>query len=1002
MAGDISPTAHEGVLNDAWIGASLAEVGLSDAMEVGRGGFGVVFRCRQVGLHRVVAVKVLTAALPEDRARFVREQQAMGRLTGHPHIVAVLEVGETEQGLPYLVMPFYARGSVLERIRHTVWSGDEVVRLGIKMAGALESVHRVGVVHRDVKPANILLTDYGEPALTDFGIAHVSGGFRTCAEVFTGSPAFTAPEVLAGGAPSAAADVYGLGSTMFCALTGHAAFERRRGEQVVAQFLRITSEPVPDLRERGIDDDLAVVIEQAMARAPEDRPTAEQLGRHLQQLQAERGLPIDDMAIPGATRAAPVDRSEVLSSPPFATPVPVPAPVAAMIGRQIELSSVRSLLVTSRLVTVAGVGGVGKTTLAAAAARELSRCHPDGTWFIELADLGQEALLIEVIAHALGMRDQPGRRLIDIVTHHLAGREALMVLDNCEHLIGAVADIVQSLLSACPRLRILTTSREVLNVGGEAVLQLDPLPFCDPDTNPTLSTLASYDAVSLFVQRARAAVPGFALTAANSRAIAGICAHLDGLPLAIELAAARLRAMTPQRIAEALSDRYGLLTKGHRGAPARQRTLALCIDWSYELCTTAERNLWQQLTVFAGSFEFDTAQDVCGVELPSDRFLELLHALVEKSIVIRAEQDGTMRFRMLETLREYGRAHVADDELYHRLCRRHADRYGHLLAEAGSEWFTDRQVHWIRRLTHELPNIRAALQFNLAHSPMSALQMAADMRRTWVFQGMLSEGRRWIDRALAAGSPEPTPQRVYALVAMALIAAADSDLAAVSARTAEVRQLLDVVADPVAAGLVDFIDGFGCTLSGEVQRGQQCCRRALAATDDFEVQGHAMMTLGWLAEVSGDIGDALHWFENARALAEPHRDAIMMSQTVCTVGVGRWMLGEPDQAEQLLRRGLLLMQSVGDTWSGAQALEMLAWVAASRHDARRATVLMAAAAAASRSLGSSGPTFAAVGVFHDECERRAHSDLDTAEFDAAWSEGNSLSFDDAVAFVITE
>ena len=276
----------------------LPAAGFDNAEEIGRGGFGIVYRCTQVDLDRTVAVKVLTAEPDENRERFLREQRAMGRLTGHPNIVSVLQVGETDNGYPYLVMQYHRQGSMEARIRRLgPLPLDEVLRLGVKMAAALDTAHRVGILHRDVKPANILLTDYGEPALSDFGIAHITGGFTTATGTFTGSPAFTAPEILSGDPPSRSSDVYGIGATLFCALTGHAAFERRSGEQMVAQFLRIASESAPDLRESGIPDDVCAVVEKAMARDPHHRPSAQELGVEIQQLQTRHGLPVDDMAL---------------------------------------------------------------------------------------------------------------------------------------------------------------------------------------------------------------------------------------------------------------------------------------------------------------------------------------------------------------------------------------------------------------------------------------------------------------------------------------------------------------------------------------------------------------------------------------------------------------------------------------------------------------------------------------------------------------------------------
>ena len=278
----------------------LADAGFDQARQIGRGGFGVVYQCVQVELSRVVAIKVLTADLEDNRPRFIREQQAMARLTGHPNIVPVLQVGETARGQPFLVMPYYSRGSLHARIFQAGVVGlDEVLHTGVKLAGALDSAHRQGIVHRDVKPANILLTDYGEPALTDFGIAHLAGGFETATGVFTGSPAYTAPEVLSGHPASEASDVYGLGATLFTALTGHAAFERLDGEQVVAQFLRLTTGPIPELDTQGMPADVAEVVVSAMARDPQARPSARAFGEQLQQLQAERNLVVDEMALQG-------------------------------------------------------------------------------------------------------------------------------------------------------------------------------------------------------------------------------------------------------------------------------------------------------------------------------------------------------------------------------------------------------------------------------------------------------------------------------------------------------------------------------------------------------------------------------------------------------------------------------------------------------------------------------------------------------------------------------
>ena len=368
------------------IPADLRHAGFDDVTEVGRGGFGIVYRCTQPSLDRTVAVKVLTSDLdPNNLDRFLREQRAMGRLSDHPHIVTILEVGTTVAGRPFIVMPYHARDSLEALIRwHGPLDWDEAVSLGVKLAGALDAAHNVGTLHRDVKPGNILLSDYGEPQLTDFGIARISGGFQTSTGVITGSPAFTAPEVLEGATPTPQSDVYSLGATLFCAMTGHAAFERRSGEKVVAQFLRITSRPIPDLRDQGLPADVAGAIERAMAHDPADRPaTAAEFGEELRDVQRSHGVFVDEMAHPVElgleSRKAPAAQSShrwhtaATPTPPTpATKYRPPVATKALVARR-RLTDVVHLAQRRRLILIHAPSGYGKSTLAAQWREELSR-----------------------------------------------------------------------------------------------------------------------------------------------------------------------------------------------------------------------------------------------------------------------------------------------------------------------------------------------------------------------------------------------------------------------------------------------------------------------------------------------------------------------------------------------------------------------------------------------------------------------------------------------------
>jgi serine/threonine-protein kinase PknK len=382
MADADLPATHRDLVPD--IRAELRQAEFHDVEEIGHGGFGVVYRCAQPMLDRTVAVKVLSTDLdPDNLDRFLREQRAMGRLSGHPHIMNILQVGVLVSGRPFIVMPYHAKDSleVLVR-RHGPLDWCETLTIGVKLAGALEAAHRAGTLHRDVKPGNILLTDYGEPQLTDFGIARIAGGFETATGVITGSPAFTAPEVLEGASPTPASDVYSLGATLFCALTGHAAFERRRGEQVVAQFLRITSQPIPDIRSQGLPADVASIIERAMAREPADRPaTAAEFGDELRDVQRRNGVAVDEMPLPvglgverrksPSARSAQRDAGATTTPPTPATKYRPPVPTRALIARS-RLTDVLRAGGRRRLVLIRAPSGFGKSTLAAQWREELS------------------------------------------------------------------------------------------------------------------------------------------------------------------------------------------------------------------------------------------------------------------------------------------------------------------------------------------------------------------------------------------------------------------------------------------------------------------------------------------------------------------------------------------------------------------------------------------------------------------------------------------------------
>ncbi|WP_128644273.1 serine/threonine-protein kinase [Rhodococcus opacus] len=482
---DVGPTLED----------EFAEAGFEGAREIGRGGFGIVYRCRQAELNRSVAIKVLYAddTDPDHRARFLREQQAMGTLSGHPSIVDVLQTGVTSHGRPYIVMPYHSGASLDTRIReHGPFSVREVLTIGVKLSGALHLAHCAGIVHRDVKPANILVTAYGEPQLTDFGIARITGGFETTTGTVAGSPSFTAPEVLKGETPTVTSDVYSLAVTLYCLLSGHSPFERKPGERVVAQFLRITGEPIPDLRPTGVPEVVCTVLEQAMSREPAGRPaTVAEFAQRLGDAQRHLGLPADDMALPDdlSGSRAPVQASAHASSPaprPPGAGVPPsvstkfrpPTPTRALVPRSRLLDLLRAGE-RRRLVLIHAPAGFGKSTLAAQWRENLiaagipvawlSIDHDDNNvvWF--LTHLTEAIRMVRpALAHELGQAleehgDDAERYVLTSLVNeiHETGELLVVIVDDWHRItdpttLGAIDFL---LTHSCHHLQVVVTSR---------------------------------------------------------------------------------------------------------------------------------------------------------------------------------------------------------------------------------------------------------------------------------------------------------------------------------------------------------------------------------------------------------------------------------------------------------------------------------------------------------------------------------------------------------------
>ncbi|MDQ6710307.1 MAG: adenylate/guanylate cyclase domain-containing protein, partial [Candidatus Dormibacteraeota bacterium] len=443
----------------------------------------------------------------------------------------------------------------------------------------------------------------------------------------------------------------------------------------------------------------------------------------------------------------------------------VPLQLTTFLGRDKEIAELKPLIQSTRLLTLVGSGGIGKTRLAIQLATEVLESYGNGVWIVELAPITDPDLVPRALMTVLDVHEQVGRTPIDSLIDYLRPKDALLLFDNCEHLVESCARLAEMLLQTCPRVRIVATSREGLGVAGESVWRVPSLGVPDADRLPSFERVAESAAVALFADRAMAASPTFRITEANAAQVVQVCQRLDGIPLAIELAASRLSLLTLPQLVTRLNDRFKVLTGGRRTSLPRQQTLRATIDWSYELLSEPERVLLRRVFVFAGGFTLELAEEVCAWDpLDADDLIDLLSALVAKSLVAVEEQPGGFRYRQLETIREYAaeRARTAGEEV--EVQGRHRSRFLALALEAEDNIHGPEQLAWFDRIDVEMANLRAAFEGCLAAQEVeSALRIAAALGLYWRARGRFSEGRDWLERGLASKAAAPATLRAKAL-----------------------------------------------------------------------------------------------------------------------------------------------------------------------------------------------------------------------------------------------
>ncbi|HEV2092679.1 MAG TPA: BTAD domain-containing putative transcriptional regulator [Rubrobacter sp.] len=595
----------------------------------------------------------------------------------------------------------------------------------------------------------------------------------------------------------------------------------------------------------------------------------------------------------------------------------LPVPRTSFVGRDRELAELKRALAMTRLLTLTGAGGCGKTRLALELAGDVAGAYQDGVWLVELAEFSDPALVPRRVAETLDVREQPGRPLAATLADALRTRDLLLVMDNCEHLIDACAHLADTLLGGCTRLRILATSREALNVTGEVNWRVRPLPIPGPGPSPTVEEISTCESVRLFLDRARSRLPDFALTPRNARAVARICRELDGIPLAIELSSARMGALAVEQVAERLEDSLKLLTGGGRTAEPRQRTLRATLDWSHDLLSGPERALFRRLSVFAGGFTLEAAEAVgTGEGIKKGEVLDLLCRLVDKSLVLAeggagAPQPACARYTMLEPVRQYGEERLAASPEAEAVRRRHASWFFELAQEVEPWLRGARQAVWLERLESEYGNLRVALGWALERGEADlGLWFGGALGEFWYMGGNLGEGRRWLEAALfSGGDAPPTPARTKALLRAGWIAWEQGDYGVSAALSKEGLALARESGDEAGAVAALSSLGWAALLGEELEKASALAEEALAlgrALEDAGGVARALLVLGLAAVVRGDHAQAGPLYEESLTLSREAKDELA---TVLALAMGTLAsLGRGDVrlAEALCEEGLAL------------------------------------------------------------------------------------------------
>ncbi|MGO9262855.1 MAG: protein kinase domain-containing protein [Bryobacteraceae bacterium] len=1013
---------------------------------LGAGGMGEVYRARDARLGRDVAIKVL----PETRAcdpgalrRFAQEARSASALN-HPNIITIYEIGNQPVGegtICYIAMELVEGQSLRQILSNGPVATQKLLDIAVQTGGALAAAHAKGIVHRDLKPENILVNREDRVKVVDFGLATPAvseewGSQATLSyapELMTrpgtilGTVGYMSPQQAAGERVDFRSDQFSFGVILYEMATGKRAFQRNSMMETLAAILRDEPESIGQLNPQ-IPPPLQWTVKRCLAKKAADRySSTEDLVRDLAIVRDHLG-------------------EAAVEAPAAPSPRHLPPQRNTLVGREREIEAAKKLLMQDdiRLITLTGPGGTGKTRLAVQLAEEVAKQFAGGVWFAGLASILDSGLVVSAIAQALEVRASGSRPLVEDIKEHLRRSPgALLLLDNFEHVLAA-APVVAELLGALRDLKILVTSRAALHLYGEQELQVPPLALPDPRSLCPVEVLSEYPAVALFVQRARAVKPGFALGEENAAAVVEICARLDGLPLAIELAAARVKVLAPAAILGRLESRLRLLTGGARDLPERQQTLRRAMDWSHELLTGEEQKLFRRLAVFVGGFTLEAGEAVAnaGADLDLDVF-EGVASLVDKSLLQQTgETTGEARFGMLETIREYGFERLAASGEEAATRRAHA-AYFLIMAEDGAPHMAGgaEQAQWLERFFSEHDNNRAALGWlTRAGNAEWGLRLALALSHFWLEHAHPTEGREWIAallklpggsaltklRALTiagglcnrqgdfasaldfaqqclaiARELGNRPHVAASLNTLAVTQLLLGDYSAAKESCAEAIRAWEDLGEPASAAriLCNLADVYKA--EGDYAQARSLHEQAFSrfqAVGDRSGMAWSLNHQGDVVRAQGDLPEARRVYEQGLEIFRAQNDGPGVANSLLDLGRLASEEGAHVRAHALFAESLRISRQLGRKWDVAGVLEEMARSAARQGGWERALRLAGAATALRQRIGAPLPPIEKVRLDADlDPARRG---LPGAGATAAWMRGWAMSPDEAIEYAL--